>query len=75
MTWDYPDDAGLQQLTREIYERGGVVSSVCHGYYGLLNTTRSDGSLLVAGRRITGYSWVEEILAGVAKKVPYNVEA
>lgn len=73
--WDYPDDAGLQRLTREIYERGGVVSSVCHGYCGLLNTTLSDGSLLVAGRRITGYSWVEEILAGVARKVPYNVEA
>ena len=71
--WDYPDDAGLQRLTREIYERGGVVSSVCHGYCGLLNTTLSDGSLLVAGRRITGYSWVEEI-PGVAKKVPYNVE-
>ncbi|MBA5828246.1 DJ-1/PfpI family protein, partial [Escherichia coli] len=30
--WDYPDDAGLQRLTRAIYERGGVVSSVCHGY-------------------------------------------
>ena len=37
-------------------------------------TLGPDGSLLVAGRRITGYSWVEEILAGVAKKVPYNVE-
>lgn len=72
--WDFPDDAGLQRLTRGIYERGGIVSSVCHGYCGLLNTTLSDGTLLVAGRRITGYSWVEEILAGVAKKVPYNVE-
>ncbi|MDR0242753.1 MAG: hypothetical protein LBJ65_14225 [Burkholderia sp.] len=26
------------------------------------------------GNRITGYSWLEEILAGVAKKGPYNVE-
>jgi putative intracellular protease/amidase len=72
--WDFPDDAGLQRLTRDIYERGGIVASVCHGYCGLLNTTLSDGSLLVAGRRLTGFSWREEILAGVAKKMPYNAE-
>lgn len=72
--WDFPDDAGLQRITREIYERGGVVSSVCHGYCGLLNTKLSDGTLLVAGRRLTGFSWREEILAGAAKMVPYNAE-
>lgn len=72
--WDFPDDAGLQRLTRDIYERGGIVASVCHGYCGLLNTRLSDGSLLVAGRRLTGFSWREEILAGVAKKMPYNAE-
>jgi putative intracellular protease/amidase len=72
--WDFPDDAGLQQITREIYEHGGIVSSVCHGYCGLLNTKLSDGKLLVAGRRLTGFAWMEEVLAGVAKKVPYNAE-
>lgn len=73
--WDFPDDQGLQGLTRAIYERGGVVASVCHGYCGLLNTRLSSGELLVAGRRLTGYSWLEEVLAGVAGKVPYNAEA
>lgn len=73
--WDFPDSEGLQHLTREIFERGGVVSSVCHGYCGLLNTRLSDGSLLVAGRHLTGFAWSEEVLAGVAKKVPYNAEA
>ncbi|MDI1445981.1 type 1 glutamine amidotransferase domain-containing protein [Polyangium sp. 6x1] len=73
--WDFPDDEALQALTRDIYEHGGVVSSVCHGYCGLLNTKLSDGRLLVAGRRVTGYSWWEEVLAGVATKVPYNAEA
>jgi len=72
--WDFPDDAALQRITRDIYEQGGIVSSVCHGYCGLLNTTLSDGTLLVAGRRVTGFSWLEEVLAGVAKKVPYNAE-
>jgi putative intracellular protease/amidase len=72
--FDFPNDEGLQRLTREIYERGGIVSSVCHGYCGLLNTKLSNGTLLVAGRRLTGYSWIEELLAGVAKEVPYNCE-
>lgn len=40
-----------------------------------MNTRLSDGSLLVAKRRITGFSWTEEILAGVARKMPYNAEA
>ncbi|WP_411037247.1 type 1 glutamine amidotransferase domain-containing protein [Shinella sp. BYT-45] len=72
--WDFPDDEGLQRITRAIWEQGGIVSSVCHGYCGLLNTRLSDGRLLVAGRRITGFSWTEEVLAGVARKMPYNAQ-
>lgn len=72
--WDFPDSEGLQKITRSIYERGGIVSSVCHGYCGLLNTKLSDGTPLVAGKRLTGFSWREEILAGVARKMPYNAE-
>ncbi|AMT69934.1 type 1 glutamine amidotransferase domain-containing protein [Mycobacteroides immunogenum] len=72
--YDFPDNEGLQRISREIFERGGIVSSVCHGYAGLLNTTLSDGSLLVAGRKLTGFSWSEEVLARVDKLVPYNVE-
>lgn len=73
--WDFPNSEGLQTITREIWEADGVVSAVCHGYCGLLNTRLSDGSLLVEGRRITGFSWSEEVLAGVASKMPYNAEA
>ncbi len=72
--YDFPDSTGLQRITREIFERGGVVSSVCHGYCGLLNTRLSDGSLLISGRRMTGFSWREEELARVDRLVPYNAE-
>jgi putative intracellular protease/amidase len=72
--FDFPDSQGLQRITREIFERGGVVSSVCHGYCGLLNTRLSDGTLLVAGRDLTGFAWSEEVLARVSKLVPYNAE-
>lgn len=72
--FDFPDSEGLQRITRGICEAGGVVASVCHGYCGLLNTTLADGSLLVAGRKLTGFAWTEEVLARVHKLVPYNVE-
>ncbi|RBP64135.1 putative intracellular protease/amidase [Brevibacterium sanguinis] len=72
--YDFPGSAGLQRITREIWERGGIVSAVCHGYCGLLNTRLSDGSLLVAGRTVTGFAWQEEVLARVDKLVPYNAE-
>lgn len=37
--WDFPNSAALQHITRHIFARGGIVSSVCHSYCGLLNTT------------------------------------
>ncbi|MGN6197472.1 type 1 glutamine amidotransferase domain-containing protein [Humibacter sp.] len=72
--YDFPDSEGLQRITRKIWESGGIVSSVCHGYCGLLNTRLSDGTLLVAGRKVTGFAWQEEVLARVDKLVPYNAE-
>lgn len=72
--YDFPDSEGLQRITRELYERGAIVSSVCHGYCGLLNTKLSDGSYLIAGKKLTGFAWTEEVLARVDKLVPYNAE-
>lgn len=72
--FDFPANADLQRITREIFERGGIVGAVCHGYCGLLDTRLSDGSFLVEGRRLTGFSWREEVLARVDGLVPYNVE-
>lgn len=72
--YDFPDSEGLQRITRDIYERGGIVSSVCHGYCGLLNTKLSDGTYLIAGKHMTGFAWREEELAKVDQLVPYNAE-
>ena len=72
--WDFPDSEGLQAITRTLWESGKIVASVCHGYCGLMNTRLSNGRLLVDGKHLTGFSWTEEVLAGVAKKMPYNAE-
>ncbi|KAL1411563.1 hypothetical protein Q8F55_002526 [Vanrija albida] len=72
--YDFTDSEPLHKLTADIWANGGVVSSVCHGYCGLLNIKLADGSYLIAGKNLTGFSWNEEIIAGVSSKVPYNAE-
>lgn len=74
VVWDFPDNAELQAISRHIYEGGGVISSVCHGAVGLLNIKLSDGTLLIKGKRVTGFSNAEEKLAELDKHVPYLTE-
>lgn len=72
--WDFPDNQEFQALSRAIYEAGGYVSSVCHGVVGLLNVTLSDGSLLIQGKKITGFTNEEERQAQLDEYVPYLPE-
>lgn len=72
--WDFPDNEELQSISRKIYENGGIVSSVCHGAAGLLNIKLSNGSLLVKGKELTGFSNEEEKLAELDKFVPFLTE-
>jgi putative intracellular protease/amidase len=37
VVFDFPDNKELQQIAQDIYKKGGVVSSVCHGAVGLLH--------------------------------------
>lgn len=72
--WDFPDNVALQTLTREIYERGGMVAAVCHGVGALVNLKLSDGSSFVENRQITGYSNMEEKLIRLDEEVPFLLE-
>ncbi len=74
VVWDFPDNAALQAIARDIYEAGGIVSSVCHGAVGLLNIALSDGTLLLKGKTVTGFSNAEERLAELDAYVPYLTE-
>lgn len=72
--WDFPENTGLQELARRIFEAGGVVASICHGAVGLLNIKLSDNTLLVKDREVTGFSDTEEKLAELDKVVPFLTE-
>jgi putative intracellular protease/amidase len=68
---DFPHDGDLAALTRAVYEGEGVVAAVCHGPAALVNVTLSDGSYLVAGKRVCCFSNAEERAVGMTKAVPF----
>lgn len=72
--WDFPDNETLQSITRQIYENGGYVTSVCHGVVGLLNIALSDGNLLIKNKKVTGFSNEEEKQVELDEVVPFLTE-
>jgi len=71
--WDFPDNADVQRVIREVFETKGVVSAVCHGPVALANVKLSDGSYLVAGKEVAGFSNEEEDAVQRRSIVPYTV--
>jgi len=51
-----------------------MVAAICHGVGGLLNVKLSNGNYLIKDKKLTGYNWFEEGLAGRKKEVPFNLE-
>jgi putative intracellular protease/amidase len=72
--WDFPDSTEIQNLTREIYESGGVVAAVCHGPAALVNVILSDGSYLVAGRKVSTFTNMEERIVRLYSQMPFLLE-
>ncbi|MGX4640609.1 type 1 glutamine amidotransferase domain-containing protein [Massilia sp. SYSU DXS3249] len=58
--YDFPDNPDVARIVRDIAARG-VVGAVCHGPAALLGVQLADGELLVAGRRMTGFTNEEEL--------------
>ncbi len=73
--YDFPNDTAMQAIIRKQYESGRKVAAICHGVGGLLNVKLSNGEYLIKGKKITGFNWFEESLAGRKKEVPFNLEA
>lgn len=57
---DMTDNPPVQRILGEMYENGKVVSAVCHGPVSLGNVKLKDGSYLVRGKNVTGFSIAEE---------------
>lgn len=71
--WDFPHDPGVARIGREVYENGGVVAAVCHGPAALVGMTLTDGTHLVAGKRVAAFTNAEEKAVGLAETVPFSL--
>ena len=72
--WDFADSAAIDKVTREIYERGGIVAAVCHGPCALVNVKLSDGKYLVDGKNLTAFTNAEEEDVQATDIVPFLLE-
>lgn len=72
--FDLPASDELARVLRSFYESGRVIAAVCHGPAGLLGATLTDGSPLVKGKRVTGFTNEEERAAGLDKLMPFLLE-
>lgn len=72
--WDLPGDETIAAIAARIYEHKGVVGAVCHGPAGLVNIKLSNGSYLIAGKKINGFSNEEEGIVKLTTVVPFLLE-
>jgi putative intracellular protease/amidase len=72
--WDMSQTSAVGQIVGQVFEQGGIVGAVCHGPAGLLEARLSDGTPVVAGRRVNGFTDAEERAAGLDGVVPYLLE-
>jgi putative intracellular protease/amidase len=73
----FPDNGDLQGAIRAFYEAGRITGAFCHGVSALLNVKLSDGSYLVSGKTVTGFSNLEEDFGNEAAGVeimPWRLE-
>jgi alkylhydroperoxidase/carboxymuconolactone decarboxylase family protein YurZ len=72
--WDFRDSPAVLKLVPEFYESGKIVSAVCHGPAALVNVKLSDGSYLIAGKNVAGFTNGEEEEVQSTNVVPFLLE-
>jgi putative intracellular protease/amidase len=64
----------LKKAIEDTYQAGRLVAAVCHGPIALAECTKSDGSPLVQGLIVTGFSDSEEDAVQHTETVPFLIE-
>ena len=72
--WDLAEDALSIKLIESMAAAGKTVSAVCHAPGVLKNVKAADGSPLVKGKKVTGFTNTEEAAVKLTDIVPFLVE-
>jgi putative intracellular protease/amidase len=72
--WDLAEDKDSINLVSSTLAHNKPVALVCHAPGVLRHVKNADGSPLVAGRKVTGFTNSEEAAVGLTEIVPFLVE-
>ena len=72
--WDLANDKSSVALIEAMQAAGKPVAAVCHAPAVLRDVKAPDGSPLVKGKRVTGFTNTEEEAVGLTAVVPFLVE-
>ncbi|MBT8127839.1 MAG: type 1 glutamine amidotransferase domain-containing protein [Gammaproteobacteria bacterium] len=72
--WDLANDQNSVALIETMYASGKPVAAVCHAPAVLRNAVSEDGSPLIKGKNVTGFSNTEEDAVQLTDTVPFLLE-
>ena len=72
--WDLAEDAQSIALIESFYNNNKPISAVCHAPAVFRHTKNTDGTPLVQGKKVTGFSNSEEEAVQLTNVVPFLVE-
>src|SRR5262244_991262 len=68
--YDYPKAKGLQAIAADVWDRGGVVATVCHGpaiLPGIIDS--KTGKSIIDGKTVTGFTIEGELIFNILDKL------
>lgn len=72
--FDLAVDAPLKRLIAEFWQADKPVGAVCHGPASLLDVPLGDGSTLLRGRRVTGFTRGEDAADALFAQMPFSLQ-
>lgn len=72
--WDFPKNEDISNAIVTIYEKGGVIASVCHGPAALVDVKLSNGKYLLSNKKFTSFTNAEEEAINCTNIVPLLLE-
>jgi putative intracellular protease/amidase len=72
--WDLANDPGSIELIEDFYNAEKPIAFVCHAPAALIKAKTKNGTAIVDGKKITGFSDTEEAAVGLTNVVPFLLE-
>ena len=72
--FDLATDELLASTLKDFMEKNKLIAAVCHGPAALVRAVLADGTSILAGKKVTGFSNEEEVTVQLDKLVPFLLE-